>query len=258
MQYQPALDGVRAIAVVAVVLFHMAPSRLPGGFTGVDVFFVLSGYLITSLILEGVERGQFSLREFYLKRALRLGPNLIVMLGVVLGAAYWLGLPSLAQESAENGLWVLGCVSNWFILGHFGGYWGGDAAAAPLLHTWSLAVEEQFYLAFPLLLTCLLRKSRFAALVGLCALALGSFGVCLWGTWQDPKAAYYLPHMRMWELLAGACLSGARRLIGSARGGFPLVWHRGADCWGRGLSSAGSGAFRRAANFQAGLPRFQW
>lgn len=217
MPYNPSIDGLRAIAVLAVVVFHVVPGRLKGGFTGVDVFFVLSGFLITSIILEALRKAQFSLSEFYLRRALRLGPNLLVMLGCVIGVASWTALPGFSSQAAENMVWTLSCASNFYIRNHFGGYWGGDAASAPLLHTWSLAVEEQFYLIYPLMLALCIRLGKDKLLVLTGAIAVGSLAACLWSTWHDPQGANYLPHTRMWELLCGALLSMVRNRSDSVR-----------------------------------------
>ena len=196
--------------------FHVMPSRLPGGFIGVDVFFVLSGFLISSLIFEAVKAGKFSLREFYLRRAFRLGPNMVLMLGAVFLLGHCLALPSFSRAASEHGLWVLGFVSNGYACTHLGGYWGGDATSAPLLHTWSLAVEEQFYFVYPLVLVGLLRFGVARTWIGLIGLAAASWLACWWATSHAPKEAFYLPHLRMWELLAGAGLA-LRPVVGLSR-----------------------------------------
>ena len=159
MRYSPPLDGIRAVAILAVLIFHVAPSALTGGFTGVDVFFVLSGFLITSIILHDVRADRFSLREFYLRRVQRLLPNLIAtVLGVLV---LWTTLlpPSTARQAGEHGLWALFSASNIYIWRTLGSYWGNAAEHAPLTHTWSLGIEEQFYLLFPLVVLAVSRAA---------------------------------------------------------------------------------------------------
>ena len=160
--YLLPLDGVRAVAILAVIVFHVWPIALKGGFTGVDVFFVLSGFLITSILLQDIHEGNFSIREFYLRRIQRLLPNLLVtVLFVLLLWALW--MPSSAtRQTGCHGLWTLFNLSNIYVWRELGGYWGDTAEAAPLTHTWSLGIEEQFYLVFPffLLLVVKLQPAR--------------------------------------------------------------------------------------------------
>ena len=215
MRYVPALDGLRAVAILGVLVFHILPGALPGGFTGVDVFFVLSGYLIASVILHDLRARRFSMREFYLRRIQRLLPNAVVMVGSTVGLATLFFLPSFVAQVAEHGLWTLANLSNFFIVHHFGGYWQDVATATPLLHTWSLAVEEQFYLALPVTLwllarPALLRRPRaqsHAALAVLCGLATASYLLALSGTWANPVPTFYLLPARAWEPLLGAALA---------------------------------------------------
>src|SRR5216684_3690975 len=148
MPYSAPLDGIRAIAILAVLIFHISPVVLKGGFAGVDVFFVLSGFLITSILLHDIRDGSFSMREFYLRRVQRLLPNVVVTVFAVVLLWTLLMPPSQAIQAGRHGLWTILNLSNIYIWRNLGGYWGDAAEWAPLLHTWSLAVEEQFYLFF--------------------------------------------------------------------------------------------------------------
>ena len=219
MPYSAPLDGLRAIAILAVLVFHVAPTALPGGFTGVDVFFVLSGFLIASIIRHDVVDGSFTLREFYTRRLQRLLPNVVLTVTAVV-LLWWMLLPSsAARQAAAHGLWALVSLSNVFVWRDLGSYWGNAAESAPLTHTWSLGVEEQFYLLFPALFALALRRSRRPALwVG--AVAAASAIWCAgWGS-RDPAATFYLLPSRVWGLLAGVLLSltlpGVRAQIGRA------------------------------------------
>jgi len=205
MKYVPSLTGVRAIAILGVLGFYATPRTLHGGFTGVDVFFVLSGYLITSVILNEIRSDKFTMREFYLRRIQRLLPNAALMIVVTVALFYIIILPLNAVKVAQHGLWALFNLSNFYILRNFGGYWGDLATSAPLLHTWSLAIEEQFYLTFPMILLLLSRRARlFAVMV---CLSLASFVLCIYGTWTHPTATFYLLPTRAWEILLGAALA---------------------------------------------------
>ena len=209
MKYEPSLDGVRALAILGVLVHHVFPERLPGGFTGVDVFFVLSGYLIASVILHGVRDGSFSMREFYLRRIQRLLPNAVAAVLVTVALSFAVLVPSEAVRTARHGAWALLNLSNVFVLRGIGRYWGDSAEVAPLLHTWSLAVEEQFYLLFPAGLLLLSRRgSRSVAALAL--LAAGSLALALLGAGAYPYGTFYLLPARAWELLLGSALAAFR------------------------------------------------
>ena len=212
LAYRPDVDGLRAVAIVPVVLFHAFPALVPGGFVGVDVFFVVSGYLIGGIVFTQVAAGRFSLLDFWARRACRLLPALLPVLGFVLVAGWVLLLPDewrLLGRHVRAGATYL---SN-FTLAREGGYFAVAAEAKPLLHLWSLAIEEQFYLAFPLLVLGLARRPGWAmpVLVGLLA---ASFGYGVFDLPRNPVAAYFLPQSRVWELLAGVLLArtGAVRM----------------------------------------------
>jgi peptidoglycan/LPS O-acetylase OafA/YrhL len=208
MKYSAPLDGLRAVAILAVLAFHTLPGSLPGGFTGVDVFFVLSGYLIASVILHDIRDGKFSLREFYLRRIQRLLPNAVFMVLVTVALSYFALLPLATVKVAEHGIWSLLNLSNIYIWRNVGGYWGDSAASVPLLHTWSLAIEEQFYVLFPATLWLLSRRPRLCSMMSF--LAIASFAVGVYLTRTHKIAAFYLLPTRAWELLAGAALGAYR------------------------------------------------
>jgi len=210
--YRPDIDGLRAIAVLAVLIFHAFPEVLPGGFVGVDVFFVISGYLITGIILRDLERQQFSLRHFYAQRVRRIFPALLLVLLFCLGVG-WLALTS--GEYKQMGRYVAGGAAflNNFLFWRDAGYFDSAADSKPLLHLWSLAIEEQFYIFWPLLLIVLAKlfpkddrlKTRALWLIG--GLLVVFFGLSVWQVQSDTVAAFYSPLCRSWELLAGAALA---------------------------------------------------
>jgi peptidoglycan/LPS O-acetylase OafA/YrhL len=208
--YRPDLDGLRAIAVVPVILFHLGFSYTPGGFVGVDVFFVLSGYLITRQIALSLQDGTFSLLEFYDRRIRRLFPAFFAMLLASTVAALLVLLPDDLAAFGESLLPASFSVSNF----HFwdeSGYFAPAAETMPLLHTWSLAVEEQFYLLFPLLLMVIWRFGGAHATRAICILATLSFAASIWSSAAAPQAAFYLLPSRAWELLLGSILALAPR-----------------------------------------------
>jgi peptidoglycan/LPS O-acetylase OafA/YrhL len=201
--YRPEIDGLRAVAVLAVILYHAGVPGFGGGYVGVDVFFVISGYLITSLIVQDLEAGTFSLVRFYERRARRILPAMLLVLSVVMVGAWFILLPIDAVNVYQSILAALAMVSN--ILFWWGsGYFDAAAELKPLLHTWSLAVEEQFYLLYPLGMLALwkVRRKWFAPVVGL--LAVASLAAAQWMGHDYPDAAFFLLPMRAWELLAGA------------------------------------------------------
>ncbi len=206
MAYRPDVDGLRAVAVVAVVLCH-ARLGLPGGYVGVDVFFVISGYLITGLILKELTAGTFSVAEFWTRRVRRIVPALVVVTAAALVAGWFTLTPdayaSLGKSAAAQSLMVSN-VHFWRDTGYF----APTAEEKPLLHTWSLAVEEQFYLFVPLLLLLTAhgrRPRRVVWVLGVFAAA--SFLLGAYGAFRHPSATFYLLPTRAWELLAGALLA---------------------------------------------------
>jgi peptidoglycan/LPS O-acetylase OafA/YrhL len=207
MRYSPPLDGIRAVAILAVLLFHISPTTLSGGFTGVDVFFVLSGFLITSIILHDLREGCFSFREFYLRRVQRLLPNVVVTVFAVLLLWKIFMSPAATRQAAHHGIWTICNLSNFYIYNNLGGYWGSAAESSPLTHTWSLGIEEQFYMLFPGALLLLAKFQPRRVRMWLFVATIVSFGLCLYGTSTHPTATFYLLPTRVWELLIGAVLA---------------------------------------------------
>lgn len=206
-KYRPDIDGLRAIAVLSVVTFHAFPGWIKGGFIGVDVFFVISGFLISTIIFENLDRGTFSFAKFYARRIRRIFPALLLVLVVSYGFG-WFAL--LADEYEQLGKHVAagaGFVSN-FALWSEAGYFDNSAETKPLLHLWSLGIEEQFYIIWPLLLWFAWKK-HFNLLSLTLLLAIGSFFLNMRGVQQDTTATFYFPQTRFWELLCGSLLAWA-------------------------------------------------
>lgn len=216
VDYRPDIDGLRALAVLAVVAYHYAPVRLPGGFVGVDIFFVISGYLITKVLISDFEAHVFSLLVFYKRRIHRIFPALILILALCLLVGWFLLFPTeyaRLGKSVAGGAWF---VEN-FVLWQEAGYFDTDAVLKPLLHLWSLAVEEQFYIFWPLILWFSIRRrwplTRVVALT-----TLLSFLVNLLSLRLDATAAFYLLGSRAWELMAGAWLAARHHAAGTPGG----------------------------------------
>ena len=204
--YRPAIDGLRAVAVVPVVLFHLGVGALPGGFVGVDVFFVISGYLITGILFREMQAGRFSLARFYERRIRRILPNLYAMILATTLVACVLLIPFDLTRYGQSVVATLGFAANvyfWFRTGYF----APASDQLPLLHTWSLGVEEQYYLVSPLLL--LLLADRHPRRIGLVVAVLfaTSFALAVHQVRTAPDAAFYLPLARWWELMTGSFLA---------------------------------------------------
>jgi len=206
--YRRDIDGLRALAILPVLAFHAHVPGFSGGFVGVDIFFVISGFLITGILVREVDARQFSLLRFYERRARRILPALLVMLAFVLGMAAWLYLPEDFAAVPRSALMALMFLSNlWFFMKT--GYFGGPAETMPLLHCWSLAVEEQFYIAFPILLRLCAGQSPRLRLWLVAAMTLASFALACWKQADTDSFAFYLLPPRAWELFAGALLAMA-------------------------------------------------
>lgn len=205
-QYRRDIDGLRALAILPVLLYHVHVPGLGGGYVGVDVFFVISGYLITGIIAREIDAGRFSLKRFYERRARRILPALFAVVAAVLVLSAWLYLPGDFAGVPPSALMALGFLANvWFFSNT--GYFAGGAETMPLLHTWSLGVEEQFYIGFPLLLWLIARylpQRRVLVVAGLAAL---SFAWALLKSHDTDGFAFYMLPPRAWELFAGALLA---------------------------------------------------
>jgi peptidoglycan/LPS O-acetylase OafA/YrhL len=202
--YRPDIDGLRAVAVLLVIAYHAFPEVVRGGYVGVDVFLVISGYLITGLILEPLRAGNFSFRNFYARRIRRIFPALVVVLAAAFATGWFLLSPPALAQLGKHIAASAAFVPNFFFWGE-AGYFDQGAELKPLLHLWSLGVEEQFYLAWPLALFLVLRFARCATPALLVATA-ASFIACVAMVQSDAAGAFYSPLTRAWELFLGALL----------------------------------------------------
>ena len=205
LKYRPDIDGLRAVAVLGVVIFHAFPTWLPGGYTGVDIFFVISGYLISGILFKGHREGHFSFKEFYARRVRRLFPSLITLLVLSLGFGWFVLLPIeyqyLGKHVASGTLFIQN-----FVFWKESGYFDVAAILKPMLHLWSLAVEEQFYIFFPpLLLLIWKRKWPLAIFLGVLLLAslIGNLVMSV----QNVTTDFFLTPYRAWEFLGGSLLA---------------------------------------------------
>ena len=206
-KYRPDVDGMRALAILSVLIFHAYPSSLPGGFVGVDIFFVISGYLISSIIFRGLTLGTFSFFDFYARRVRRIFPAVsVVILGSFILGFYFLSpdeLESLTRESPYAAFFL----ENWRLYVTTGGYWETATELKPFMHFWSLGVEEQYYIFYPLICFLLWKVSAKRFLASLVFMLLVSFSLCLYDTVNEPVRAFYSLHTRFWELLIGGVLA---------------------------------------------------
>lgn len=216
LTYLPHVDGLRAFAVALVVAFHAWPNVLPGGFIGVDVFFVISGFIITRQIFSEMEAGTFSFAAFLGRRARRLIPAALVCSALVTAAAVLVLMPDALKSYSESLAAVWTMTANFYFFLH-SGYFDAPSAEAPLLHMWSLAVEDQFYLTWPLLLLLLFRRLTARAWIVAVVLALAGASLVhsASSAHSNPSLAFYLPFSRAFELLAGAALALAFPLLTS-------------------------------------------
>lgn len=206
MRYRADIDGLRALAVMPVVLFHANVPGFGGGFVGVDIFFVISGFLITSIIAEEITQGRFSIVAFYERRIRRIFPALFAVLLVSSILAIWLLLPNQFDAYSRSVLGTAFFASN-IVFWRETGYFAAPASEKPLLHTWSLAVEEQFYVFLPLLLLFIYHWLNAKWTVWIVLLTILSFALSIWGVAVKPSATFYLAPTRAWELLLGSILA---------------------------------------------------
>ena len=201
LAYRPEVDGLRAVAVTSVVVYHAAGKLLPGGFLGVDIFFVISGFLITTILLRGLRDNTFSLAGFYERRARRILPALAVMMAAITVLAWFFLMPMDFRDFGDSATATATFWANVYFYRKFD-YFDTESITKPLLHAWSLAIEEQFYIIFPVLLFVLYRQWRKALPWAVALLCLASF--CMNAGCSSEKAAFYLLQYRAWEPLLGA------------------------------------------------------
>jgi peptidoglycan/LPS O-acetylase OafA/YrhL len=223
MAYRPDIDALRAVAVLAVVIFHLDRDVCPGGFVGVDVFFVISGYLITAQIYQGLVGKDFTLKGFYRRRVNRLMPALLVMLAFALFTGLFLLSPFDLTRLAKSAILSATGFSNVYLWKEYGNYFYSGTAETPLLHTWSLAVEEQFYLIWPLVLMALCRMPRRWLIPVLTVSLLLFIAVSEFGVRYATSAAYFLLPSRFFEPLTGALLAVIVANLDSRRFGTALL-----------------------------------
>ena len=204
-RYRPDIDGLRALAILTVIGFHAFPSWFKGGFIGVDIFFVISGYLISTIIFGSLRRDAFSFVEFYIRRIKRIFPALLLVLIATLAFGWFVLFADEYRQLGKHVAGGAGFISN-FILWNESGYFDNAAETKPLLHLWSLGVEEQFYIVWPLLLW-LAWKKRFNFLATAIVVAVISFALNIVEVRTDADAAFYSPQTRFWELMAGSVLA---------------------------------------------------
>ena len=205
--YRPDIDGLRTIAVMAVVLHHLWPGLLPGGFIGVDVFFVISGYLITSQIQREIKLGEFSLKQFYKRRINRIVPALLTVVCISVLVGLLVLSPTDLNRMLASAVLALVGFSNIYFWREYGNYFASDTAEAILLHTWSLGVEEQYYAVWPLLLILLSRLPSRAAIAAVWVLIAGSTVGSQYASTLFASASYYLLPTRFFELTIGSVLA---------------------------------------------------
>jgi len=207
--YRSDIDGLRAVAVLLVIIFHLDKSLLPGGFIGVDIFFVISGYLISLYIFTKIDSNEFSLAEFYRRRVKRIAPAMFTVLIVVLVASQFMLLPLDAKDVASSALWSVFSMTNvYFFLNEDVSYFASSMNEKPLLHYWSLAVEEQFYLLWPvILLLTYKKKAMMTFLLALILLSLFSFLAAQYFYSTSPSFVYYMLPTRSGELMVGAIVA---------------------------------------------------
>ena len=247
-RYRPDIDGLRAIAVMLVVLFHAFPEAMPGGFVGVDIFFVISGFLITGIIARELDLERFSLLGFYNRRIRRIFPALIVVLATVLVLGWLWMLPAAYAQLSSDVFASAAFFANIALLLQ-SGYFDVEAAKKPLLHLWSLGIEEQFYLFWPLILM-LAARLRLSLLTVAVVIGLASFALNVALIGSNPVATFYLPFTRAWELLAGAALACGWTRLSQDRSGEQLA-RRHRHCADRGRRRP---ARYQHAPFRAGGP----
>lgn len=204
-KYRPDIDGLRALAILPVVAYHAFPGVAPGGFVGVDIFFVISGYLISLILFKSLENSDFSFSHFYARRAKRLLPALLLVTAACYAFGWFALLPEEFKQLGKHIAAGLGFVQN-IVLWKEAGYFDVASELKPLLHLWSLAIEEQFYLIFPLF-AWLAWKARIKLLVPIIVLSIASFALSQKGIHEDAVKTFFAPHTRFWELMVGSIVA---------------------------------------------------
>jgi peptidoglycan/LPS O-acetylase OafA/YrhL len=237
LKYRPDIDGLRAISVFSVILFHISPRHFPAGGIGVDIFFVISGFLIGKIIIEGIASDSFTYRDFYLRRIRRIIPAFLVCVIASTIAAIAILYPSEIQTFSLSALAALGCGSNIYFF-YNSGYFESNSSWFPLLHTWTLGVEEQFYFVFPVIVIALSKYwKRRGVVIALSGLLLVSFAISQFQVTAAPSAAFYLLPSRGWELMIGVLanfvpkisrigLRSALAILGLVLIGYALIYTR--------------------------------
>jgi len=206
VKYRAEIDGLRALAVIPIIFHHAGVEYFSGGYIGVDIFFVISGYLITSIIISEMELGEFSLLNFYERRARRILPALyLVMIFSFIFSLFWL-MPSYMKDFSQS-LVAVSTFSSNVLFWYESGYWEISSELKPLLHTWSLAVEEQYYIIYPFFLMLIWNFNKFWNLSILIFFAAMSLLFAQWGAYNKPVMTFYLLPTRFWELAIGACVA---------------------------------------------------
>lgn len=265
--YEKHIDGLRAVAVLLVVANHLFPGWMPGGFIGVDIFFVISGYLISSKIFHELHMGEFKFADFYWRRAKRLIPALAVVLVGVVVLGWFVLFPDEYKSLAKHAIGGIVFASN-FLMMHEAGYFDDAAITKPLMHLWSLGVEEQYYLVFPaiaavLWITSFFRRNLLAIFL---VITLLSFAFNVFQTFYNPSIAYYSPATRAWEFMVGVVFACTRRGQTERRQVTPTTWlgiHLGrvgrsvgglsASLWGLVILGVALYAIRPSSNFPGAL-----
>lgn len=219
MQYRREIDGLRAIAILPVVAYHAGADVFSGGFLGVDVFFVISGFLITGLLLEDLDAGRHSIRAFYERRVRRILPALVCVLCLCIPFAWLWMLPKELEDFFASLFSVIVFLANFFFLSQLD-YFSPSADLQPLVHTWSLSIEEQYYLLAPALLAFLWRRGRRLTLVTACLLTAASFMICLWATQENPARSFFFSGSRFWEIGIGSICA----ILAHGRPASPRPW----------------------------------
>lgn len=204
-KYRPDIDGLRAIAVLSVVIFHTFPELIKGGFIGVDIFFVISGFLISSIIIENLEHDRFSFIEFYSRRIKRIYPALLTVLITCFAFGWFVLFADEFKQLAKHMVGGAGFIAN-LVFSRESGYFDNIAETKPLLHLWSLGVEEQFYIVWPLLIW-FGWKRRFNLMTMALVMSGVSFLLSIYMLQLNPTTAFYSPFTRFWELLMGSILA---------------------------------------------------